>query len=371
MRLVSRGICGAAMLCAAGGAAAQSSVTLYGVVDVFGQYLNNGGQSSFSERSGGNSGSLFGLKGSEDLGGGLKAVFTVENGFNVNNGAFFADTTAMFYRQAWVGMTDEKYGSLTFGRQYQPTFWAAYPGDPFRADEALSPSASAVLAVDRNTLAVPNITGRTSNSVMYQSPLLYGLKFYAMYGFAATVTQPIPQTSGNMLDLSLTYTGYGLYAGFGYQYQHPGTENFPGIPAAVNLAATEHFSGALAYRFGIVNLQAQYFYNRPKDVPAGSVAALLNAAHSYSVAVVGATIQATPADAILIAGFERNVRGIDDRTPGIQIGYDHNLSKRTAIYARVGYMKNHGTAMMSWSGVTVTGHDTSQTLAVIGMTHRF
>jgi general bacterial porin, GBP family len=371
MKFVRRSICGAAMLCAAGGAAAQSSVTLYGVVDVFGQYLNNGGKASFSERSGGNTGSLFGLKGSEDLGGGLKAVFAVENGFNVNNGTFFADTTAMFYRQSWVGMTHEKYGSLTFGRQYQPSFWIVYPADPFRADEALAPAASAVLTADRNTLSTQNMTGRTSNSMFYQSPVVGGFKLYAMYGFAATVTQPVPQTTGNMLDVAMSYTGYGFYAGVGYQNMHPGTATIATLPAALNLVSTEHFTGALAYRIGIVNLQALYLYNRPKDPSAGSLAARLGTAHPYSLASIGATIQATPADVVEIALQERNARGVHDNTPAIQVGYDHSLSKRTTIYARAGYMKNHGSATMSWSGVQVTGQGTSQTLAVIGMTHRF
>jgi general bacterial porin, GBP family len=371
MRFISRGICGAAVLCAAGGAAAQSSVTLYGVVDVFGQYLNNGGHSSISERSGGNTGSMFGFKGSEDLGNGLKAIFDVENGFNVNNGTFFADTTALFYRQSWVGFSDEKYGQLTFGRQYQPSFWVVYPADPFRADEALAPAASAVLTADRNTLSTQNMTGRTSNSVFYRSPTLGGFQVLGMYGFSTTVTQPVPESIGNMLDVAASYTGYGFYAGIGYQNMHPGTATIAGLPAALNLVSTEHFTGALAYRIGIVNLQALYVYNKPDDPAAHSLAAIAGTAHPYSIASFGATIQATPADVIEASVQERNARGVHDNTPGFQLGYDHSLSKRTTIYARAGYMKNHGTATMSWSGVTVTGYDTSQTLAVVGMTHRF
>jgi GBP family porin len=371
MKFVNRSICGAAMLCAAGGAAAQSSVTLYGVVDVFGQYLNNGGNASISERSGGNTGSLFGLKGSEDLGGGLKAVFTLENGFNVNNGTFFVDNTAMFQRQSWVGMTHEKYGSLTFGRQYQPSFWIVYPTDPFRSDEALALAASAVTTLDRNTLSTQNLTGRSSNSIMYQSPVVGGLKLYAMYAFAASVTQPVPQTTGNMLDVAASYTGYGFYAGIGYQNMHSGTATVPGLPVTLGLVGTEHFLGALAYRIGIVNLQAFYLYNKPQDPSAGSLAARLGTAHPYSVASIGATIQATSTDTVEIALQERNARGVSDYTPGIQVGYDHSLSKRTSIYARAGYMKNRGAATMSWSGVQVSSPGTSQTLAVIGMTHRF
>ncbi|WP_321912479.1 MULTISPECIES: porin [unclassified Paraburkholderia] len=371
MRSISKGICGATLAVVAGSAAAQSSVTLYGVADVFIQYLHNGAKNSYSERSGGNTGSMFGLKGVEDLGNGLKAVFDTEAGYNINNGGLLADTSAIFYRQAWVGLTHENYGSLTFGRQYQPTFWVVYPTDPFRGNEVLSPLSAAVLAVDRNTLASQSATGRTSNSMLYKSPNLAGVQFYGMYGFTATVTQPVPQTSGNILDLGLTYSGYGLYAGIAYQYQHPGTATIAGLPGPLNLLGTEHYTGVLSYRIGIVNLQFNYAYNKPHDAPAHSLAALLGAGKSSSVMEFGATVQATSADTFEIAGFERNVRGAHDNTPGVQIGVDHSLSKRTAFYMRAGYMKNNGTATMSWPGVSVTSTDTKQVLAVVGMTHRF
>ena len=199
MRAISRGICGATLALAAGHAGAQSSVTLYGVVDVFGQYLNNGGTDSLSERSGGSTGSLLGFKGSDNLGAGIDGRIDLESGFNVNNGTFFADSNALFYRQAWIGLSHADFGSLTLGRQYQPSFKVAYPADPFRINEVISPLAAAVLAIDRNTLSTQYATGRTSNSINYQSPNLSGFTFNAMYAFSATVTQPLPSTSGNLL----------------------------------------------------------------------------------------------------------------------------------------------------------------------------
>lgn len=374
MRLtpINRGIGGAVVAMAAGTAMADpSSVTLYGVADTFIQYLNNGGMSSVSERSGGNTGSLFGLRGSEDLGGGLKAAFDLENGFNINNGTGFIDTTALFYRQAWVGLTHGEYGSLTFGRQYEPSFRVIYPTDPFRANDIMSPLSAGVLTVDRNTLSTQFIAGRASNSILYQSPAVAGFQVNALYAFAATVTQPVPATTGNILDLAASYSGYGLYAGIAYQYEHAGFATIPGLPAALTLANTEHYSAGLAYRIGIVDLQANYSYNRAKAVPAHSLAALLDTSHPYGLAEVGATIQATATDTFEIAGINRNVRGADDDAWGIQAGYDHSLSKRTTLYARAGYMKNHGEATMSWPGVSVLAQGTSQTLAVVGMTHRF
>ncbi|MFM0071614.1 porin [Paraburkholderia sediminicola] len=387
MRFMSQSICGATLILAAGGAAAQSSVTLYGVADTFIQYLDSGGNHSFSERSGGSTGSLFGLKGTEDLGNGLKAVFDIENGYNINNGSFFADSTAMFYRQSWVGLKHDTYGSLTFGRQYQPSFWAVYFTDPFRGNEVMSPLAAADLAgaTDRSTLATQYVAGRTSNSIVYTSPDMRGVHVYAMYAMPSTVTQPVPVRSGAMLDLAANYSGYGFYAGAGYQYQHGAQESAPLVPTAptllttFDLMATEHFTGALAYRLGIVNFQFNYSYNRPKDAPAGALVTITPAiklplaslVHSYSIIELGATIQATAADVIEIAGIERDVRGVHDNTPGVEVGVDHSLSKRTSLYMRAGYLKNNGTANMSWPGVTGVASGSKQILAVLGMTHRF
>ena len=372
MRLMVTGILGTSLILAASGAAAaNSSVTLYGVADTFIQYLDNGGSHSFSARSGGSTGSLFGLTGTEDLGGGLNAKFTVESGYNINNGTLFGDTTALFYRQAWVGLTDSKYGSLTFGRQYEPSFRVVYPADPFHLNEVMSPVSANMLAVDRNALSTQYDSGRASNSILYQSPDLHGLNLYGMYAFSATVSQPTPATTGNMLNVGASYSGYGLYAGVAYVNQHAGQATIPGLPGPLSLLGTEHFVGALAYRIGIVNLQFNYSYQRANDAPSRSLAARLQTAHSYSTAQLGATIQATAADAIAIAMFERNVRGAHDNAPGVEVGVDHSLSKRTSLYARAGYIKNNGSSTVSWPGITVSEPDTKQVLATVGMTHRF
>jgi predicted porin len=322
-------------------------------------------------RSGGNVGSLFGLKGSEDLGNGLKADFAVENGFNVNNGTFLADSTAMFYRQSWVGLSNEKYGFVRLGRQYTPSFFAIYPADPFRLDEALGLGASAVLARDPNTNAVQYLNGRQSNAIQYVSSNFAGFKLSALYGFSASVTQPTPTTNGNVMDFSLSYTGYGFYGALAYQNQRPGQQTAPTLPVPLNLLASERFTGALSYRIGIVNLQAFYIYTKPDDAPAGSLAARLGAVHSYSIAQVGATVQATPFDTFELAALQRLVRGVHDNTPAFEIGWDHALSKRTSVYARAGYMKNNGSATMSWTGITVSKPGTSQSMAAVGMMHRF
>jgi len=92
---------------AASAAHAQSSVTLYGLVDAGITYTNNvGGSGRVALVSGNISGSRFGLRGSEDLGGGLKTIFVLENGFNVNNGTL-GQGGRMFGRQAYVGLSSK------------------------------------------------------------------------------------------------------------------------------------------------------------------------------------------------------------------------------------------------------------------------
>jgi GBP family porin len=112
-------VIGAAALAVFGAAAhAQSSVTLYGLIDTGIVYTNNqGGHSAWQENSSMLSNELWGLKGSEDLGGGLSAIFHLESGFNLQNGRA-TYTGTMFGRQAYVGMQSDKYGTFTLGRQY-------------------------------------------------------------------------------------------------------------------------------------------------------------------------------------------------------------------------------------------------------------
>src|ERR1700738_3905284 len=156
---------------------AQSSVTLYGVIDEGLNYTNNvGGHHSYELQSGYAQGSRWGLKGTEDLGGGLKAIFQLENGFNLSNGRL-GQGGLMFGRQAYVGLQQDQYGTLTLGRQYDsvvdflaPTtangswagFFFSHPFDNDNTDN----------------------TFRVNNTVKYTSPDFAGLQFGGTYSFS-------------------------------------------------------------------------------------------------------------------------------------------------------------------------------------------
>lgn len=152
----------AAGVAVAAPALAESSVTLYGIVDDTITYQSSqtsldsttGGRSNVKMAAGVWAGNRFGLKGSEDLGGGNKAIFQLESGFNLNTGGQ-QYTNALFGRQAWVGLTNPTYGTATFGRQYtsyytllspySPTTWltgffGAHPGDLDSLDTLIGPT---------------------------------------------------------------------------------------------------------------------------------------------------------------------------------------------------------------------------------------
>jgi len=156
---------------------AQSTVTLYGLIDEGFDYTNNvGGHSNQELASGYAQGSRWGVKGNEDLGGGLKALFQLENGFDVNSGKL-GQGGRMFGRQAYVGLSSNTYGTLTVGRQYDSVVdflapltangnWAGYllshPYDNDNTDNSF----------------------RLNNSVKYTSNNYGGFTFGGLYGFS-------------------------------------------------------------------------------------------------------------------------------------------------------------------------------------------
>jgi general bacterial porin, GBP family len=164
-------------------ASAQSSVTLYGLVDAGLTYVNNvatnapAGQPQKASFHGLTSGNLqesrWGLRGTEDLGGGLKAIFTLENGFSVNNGQ--ADN-GLFGRQAFVGLSSQA-GTITMGRQYDSV--VDYLG-PLSAAGTWGGTYFGHVAGNDNL----NSNFSIANSLKFQSANYAGFSFGGLYGFS-------------------------------------------------------------------------------------------------------------------------------------------------------------------------------------------
>ncbi|EUC20240.1 UNVERIFIED_ORG: putative porin [Burkholderia sp. CF145] len=220
---------------------AQSSVTLYGIVDEAIRYQTNagpGGDDQVVMTSGPETHSRWGLKGSEDLGGGWSAVFHLENGFEAFNGTLHVPGT-LFSRQAYVGLSNDKWGALTFGRQYAPAYDTL--GDIF---DPLT-----VGNYWQNSWPYNNIGNylEINNAVKYKGTF-YNLAIDALYGFG---NQPGALGLGAIYAVELTYT-YGpamLNAGF-QQVSVPtsatGSAVGTSVGSAINGGKTNflHVSGA-------------------------------------------------------------------------------------------------------------------------------
>jgi GBP family porin len=162
---------------------AQSSVTLYGLIDAGITYTNNvKGHSNWQETSGAVNSSRWGMRGAEDLGGGLKAIFTLENGFSTTNGTL-GQGGREFGRQAFVGLDSDRFGKVTLGRQYDIMVDYVEPlalsGQQYGGNYVTHP-------FDNDNL---DNTFRLNNSVKYESPNYAGLNFAAAYAFSNTAGQ--------------------------------------------------------------------------------------------------------------------------------------------------------------------------------------
>src|SRR3990167_6828532 len=140
-----------------GVASAQTNVTIFGVVDG-GLVVDRGGPAGSVTKLGTGvwSSNRLGFKGSEDLGGGLSAIFHLENGFNLDTGTL-GQGGLLFGRQAWAGLKGG-FGAVTFGRQYTPLSWAQYLTDPFDAGSA---------GATYNVMQI--VDHRRNNTVRYQA----------------------------------------------------------------------------------------------------------------------------------------------------------------------------------------------------------
>ncbi|MQR02560.1 porin [Glaciimonas soli] len=164
---------------------AQSSVTLAGVIDVgINDVTNAAGAHQYMMSSGVNNGSRVIFLGVEDLGGGLKSIFFLENGFNVNNGSL-GQGGLLFGRQAYVGLTSGQFSSVTLGRQYDSV--VDYVGQIAAADNW-----GGYISAHPGDLDNLNNSYRVNNSIKYTSPTFGGLTFggvYSLGGVAGEVSR--------------------------------------------------------------------------------------------------------------------------------------------------------------------------------------
>lgn len=345
-------------------AQAQSSVTLYGILDDGLTYTNSAaGHSSIVEQDGNNTGltgSRLGLRGTEQLGNGLNGIFDLENGYTLPNGGL-QQGGLLFGRQAYVGLSSN-YGTLTFGRQYDSL-----------TDYLQSLSAAAQWGgyMMGHADEVDNIvdTNRLNNSIKFNTQRYAGFRvggIYSVGGVAGDITRNQVLAFGadyahGPVVIAAAYLNardpnYGFFGGNGGALT-PTSVTSSGVPDTNNIgsarpaysgfasAGTEQIAAAgAAYSFGAARVGIIYSYVRFQDLGAvvvsGTPTFLSGSATAFNSVELNFKYQLT--SALLLGAAYNWVKGSSVETAdGVTIGAtynqleggaDYSLSRRTDIY---------------------------------------
>ncbi|SAK58949.1 porin [Caballeronia fortuita] len=371
-----------------GTASAQSSVTLYGVVDNAFAYVNNQrGQSNIYMSQGNLQASKFGFLGAEDLGGGTKAVFRLESGFNSLTGAQ-ASANTIFNRQAYAGLSNERYGTLTLGRQYTPYFSMV---------GALGPTGVLTGATGAHPGDVDALdtTLRFNNAVTYASPVIAGLALGVQYGLGGV---PGSIATGSNFSAALRYDYKPVSIAAGYVKLRD-IATSPALGSfAINSPVNNGYASAqraqliaTAARYTYQDLMLGLNYSNVQYTPgARSLFADEAVFNSYGAIV---TYRFTPAVNVA-AGYSytraSKANGIADPAQYHQISLEetYSLSARTTFYALQAYQHARGQSLVASGGaggvaianaVAVVGDSQntspasgpSQIVAMVGIRHAF
>jgi predicted porin len=330
-----------AILAASGVASAQSSVTIYGIADVwFGSTKTEPGVRQTMIGSGGVSGNRFGFKGSEDLGGGLKANFLLEQGFSIDTGA--AGTSAgqtanqMFSRQSYLGLSSAALGEVRLGKTFTPfddISGATAPG----FDSALSPYA--------NVWKSTGYAANPANTVYYASPSFSGVSGAASYSLGENKNTLVGgNKAGRTASFNVQYAGGPVSAGLAYQ-----TEKAAGAAPSVKFTRLN-----ASYDLGMAKLLAGY--GRVSDKLVG-----LNG-NKTTEWQIGADVPVTSA-LTLSGGYahSKDNDSIHTKRSGLGLAASYSLSKRTSVYGGVQAAKTKND----------TGASLKSDLYAVGVRHAF
>lgn len=318
--LACSGVCSSAVY-------AQSSVTLYGVVDGSLMYtshtlnMQTGGNEGhqFSFTPGGLTASIFGMRGTEDLGGRLSAIFDLESGINLGTGAFGHSNGNFFGRQAWVGI-DSRYGTVKAGLQFSPFFLSLYDLDP----RGMSNFGSGLINYVDNVW----VTGLfNNNAISYTSPEIAGVQAAGLFAFGGTAGD-FP--AGKQYSASLRYHLGGLtISGAIYSGNPGGTGVSTPIPSTVGFVGRDI---GVSYRFA-------------NDLTLSASYTLYKVSGSFSNGVYAGGFNYFVTPYLNVNGgvyYTRDGNDSSNHSILASSGVQFFLSKRTTLYAQLGYVDNHG-----------------------------
>lgn len=366
---------------------AQSSVTLYGMLDAGVGYVSHvqSGTASghaFKFSSGTLNSPRWGIRGKEDLGGGLAAVFVLENGFNIGTGAA-GQGGRLFGRQSYVGLESGRWGTITLGRQYDPIVRLV---EPLGEAPVFGFSFATPGDIDNGVN-----TARANNSVGFVSSEIVGFKAALLYGFGGT---PGSVGSGQTWSAAASYHAGSLSAALGYLHADNGATSTSGVRTSsgsfdslFNTAINSGFASAsstsithAAVRYAFTNVDVGVGYSRVSyqhdalsQFDGGEKFQTANAYVNYALTrtiKLGLGYNYTWSGGVAAAHYNQ-----------VSSGVLYSLSTQTELYAIAAYQRASGTTLSS-SGRLVAARaslgsyqtDSSgqnQVYAAVGIRHRF
>jgi len=374
----------------AGAASAQSNLVLYGIVDVGVQWnefgVNQGTssvpnfvqESNWGVESGYQSGSRFGVRGSEGLGGGWSAVFTLEGGFDVSTGTS-SQGGRLFGRQAWGGLQNTRFGTLAMGLIDTPSsttgnfdMFAAV--DPFAGGWGINVIGSTFIAANSGV-------SRWDNSIIWASPSWAGFKFAGQYSFNTNTGETAPSdTNTTAYSLGASWGWNLLYIAATYdvhQFASTGSRSGVGNPdeKLFQIGATFDFKivklyGAFANQSNISVVQVANFPGYPSLNP--PVVAYDNIAWMLGVTVplfggnIRASYQKSDADNVTTATYQFEP---DYYVWGV--GYDYPFSRRTNMYIGYGQRRWDGTVTQTPLEISTPSQRVDRSQFALGIRHLF
>lgn len=320
-----------------GAASAQSSVGIYGLVDLgIVQESGSAAGSVTKLTSGIANGSRLGFKGTEDLGGGLSAMFTLENGFDASTGTL-GQGGLFFGRQAFVGVAGG-FGSVKLGRQYTPVDDLVGAVDPF---------SNGFAGRMQNVLAAGYVS-RANNDLMFSTPTMGGFSGNLAYGFGEVAGDT---AAGRYLGASAGYADGPLFVRLAWQRSNNATAT--GAAGNTLLGAT--------YNFGAAKLHAAFAVSKTDAAGVTSVDA--------NDGMLGVSVP-FGASTVLASYVRRNDRlAVNKDADQIGIGYTYDMSKRTSLYAAYARISNKNGAAYVVGNATEAG--SGDKAFNLGIRHRF
>ena len=383
----------------AGVAHAQSSVTLYGIADGGILFNNNVKGAKLYSFSSANS-SRWGLQGAEDLGGGLKAIFTLENGYTLGTGAL-SQGGLEFGRKAFVGLTSSTYGTVTLGRQYSASNDAT-SSFASGADWAASGLGYGTRAGDVDNVDTSN---RIQNAIKYTSPNYRGVTVGILYSLGGQAGQfsrnavtdaAVSYVNGPLkLGASYNFTKDPYYSTFGDQ----GNSSSPTSAAGGNNNMPSRIYGGYAsagsqqiitaggsYVLGSATIALLYSNTQFQNLgalgtPPGSFGTKYNGGTAtFNSGELNVKYALTPALTVAGAYIYTHNSGADGvgsaKYNQFNLGTIYSLSKRTSLYATGFFETASGVdstgkaAVADFSGSSYSSNN-HQLAAIVGITHKF